>query len=127
MLNLGRILISDLIVTNLFMYSLPGMILLYLAMFFTLNMFLHKISSLCKVNYNCYKQQINTSSWEIPGKVPNTLQLNYLHLLNTQTAYKNFNFSRQYENICNLYWLASLWSVWPHETTGYIVPPGSCS
>ena len=31
MLGLGRILISDLIVTNLLMYSLPVMILLYLA------------------------------------------------------------------------------------------------
>ena len=31
MLGLGRILISDLVVTNLLMYSLPGMILLYLA------------------------------------------------------------------------------------------------
>ena len=30
-LSLGRILISDLVVTNLLMYSLPGMILLYLA------------------------------------------------------------------------------------------------
>ena len=31
MLGLGRILISDLVVANLFMYSLPVMILLYLA------------------------------------------------------------------------------------------------
>ena len=31
MLSLGRILISDLVVTILFMHSLPGMILLYLA------------------------------------------------------------------------------------------------
>ena len=31
MLGLGRILISDLVVANLLMYSLPGMILLYLA------------------------------------------------------------------------------------------------
>ena len=31
MLSLGYILISDLVVTNLLMYSLPGMILLYLA------------------------------------------------------------------------------------------------
>ena len=31
MLSLGHILISDLVVTNLFMHSLPGMILLYLA------------------------------------------------------------------------------------------------
>ena len=31
MLGLGRILISDLVVTNLLMYSLPVMILLYLA------------------------------------------------------------------------------------------------
>ena len=31
MLGLGRIPISDLVVANLLMYSLPGMILLYLA------------------------------------------------------------------------------------------------
>ena len=31
MLGLGRILISDLVVANLLMYSLPVMILLYLA------------------------------------------------------------------------------------------------
>ena len=30
-LSLGQILISELVVTNLLMYSLPGMILLYLA------------------------------------------------------------------------------------------------
>ena len=31
MVSLGHIPISDLVVTNLLMYSLPGMILLYLA------------------------------------------------------------------------------------------------
>ena len=36
MLSLSHIMISDLVVINLFMYSLPGMILLYLAMFVTL-------------------------------------------------------------------------------------------
>ena len=42
--SLGRILISDLVVTNLFMHSLLGMILLYLAMpFFTLKVFLHEM------------------------------------------------------------------------------------
>ena len=41
MLRLGRILILDLVVTNLLMYSLPGMILLYLAVpFFTPKVFL---------------------------------------------------------------------------------------
>ena len=41
MLSLGCILISDLVVTNLLMYSLPGMILLYLAApFFILKVFL---------------------------------------------------------------------------------------
>ena len=33
-LSLDRILISDLVITNLFMQSLPGMILLYLAVSF---------------------------------------------------------------------------------------------
>ena len=43
MLSLGRIVISDLVVADLFMHSLPGMILLYLAVsFFTLKVFLGK-------------------------------------------------------------------------------------
>ena len=37
MLDLGHILISDLVIANLFMHTLPGMILLYLAApFYTL-------------------------------------------------------------------------------------------
>ena len=44
MLGLGRILISDLVVANLLMYSLPDMILLYLAVpFFTPKVFLDEI------------------------------------------------------------------------------------
>ena len=44
MLSLGRILISDLVVANLFIHSLPGMILLYLAApVFTSKLFLHEI------------------------------------------------------------------------------------
>ena len=43
-IGLGRILISDLVVANLLMYSLPGMILLYLvAPFFTPKVFLDEI------------------------------------------------------------------------------------
>ena len=43
-IGLGRILISDLVVANLLMYSLPGMILLYLAApFFTQKVFLDEI------------------------------------------------------------------------------------
>ena len=43
-LSLGRILISDLVVANLLMYSLPGMILVYLAVpFFTPKVFLDEI------------------------------------------------------------------------------------
>ena len=46
-IGLGRILILDLVVVNLLMYSLPGMILLYLAVpFFTPKVFLDEISSL---------------------------------------------------------------------------------
>ena len=46
-IGLGCILISDLVVANLLMYSLPGMILLYLAVpFFTSKVFLDEISSL---------------------------------------------------------------------------------
>ena len=44
MLSLGRILISDLVVANLLMYSLPDMILLYLTTpFFTPKVFLDEI------------------------------------------------------------------------------------
>ena len=44
MLGLGRILISDLVVANLLVYSLPVMILLYLAApFFTPKVFLDEI------------------------------------------------------------------------------------
>ena len=44
-IGLGRILISDLVVANLFMYSLPGMILLYLAApFSTPKVFLDEIN-----------------------------------------------------------------------------------
>ena len=47
MLNLGCIVISDLVVADLFMHSLSGMILLYLAMpTFTLKVFLHETPSL---------------------------------------------------------------------------------
>ena len=50
-LSLGSILILDLVVANLFMHSLPGIILLYLtAPFFIPKVFLHKISLLCKVH-----------------------------------------------------------------------------
>ena len=45
MLSLGCILTSDLVVANLFMYSLPGMILLLLGHnFFTSKVFLHEIN-----------------------------------------------------------------------------------
>ena len=43
MLSLGRILISNLVVANLLMYSLPGMILLYLAAPFYAKGVLHEI------------------------------------------------------------------------------------
>ena len=44
MLTLGCLLmISDLVVANLFMHSLPGIILLYLTATFYTNVFLHEI------------------------------------------------------------------------------------
>ena len=61
MLSLGRILISNLVVANLLMYSLPVMILLYLATrartFFTLKVFLHEIIATSKIvneNHLCF-------------------------------------------------------------------------
>ena len=48
MLGLGRIMISNIVVANLLMYSLPGMILLYLAApFITPKMFLDEIFITC--------------------------------------------------------------------------------
>ena len=44
MLNVGHIVISDLIVANLFMLFLPGIILLYLATPFYTEDVLHEIS-----------------------------------------------------------------------------------
>ena len=79
-LSLGHILISHIVVADLFMYSLPSMVLLYLATpFLHHRCFCMRSHHFCKVDNNCFKQQINTSSWEIPGKVPNILQLNCLH------------------------------------------------
>ena len=51
MLGLGHILISDLVVANLLMYSLPGMILLYLAApFFTPEVFLDEIITFVRIS-----------------------------------------------------------------------------
>ena len=46
MLRLGHILISHLVVADLFIYLLPGLILLYLAAVFYTERVLHEISSL---------------------------------------------------------------------------------
>ena len=54
MLDLGHILISDLVVTNLPMYSLPVMILLYLAAsFFYIKGVLDEIYYTCAVQDDC--------------------------------------------------------------------------
>ena len=54
-IGLGRILISDLVVTNLLMHSLPGMILLYLAVpFFTPKVFLDELFIMGEGNQACY-------------------------------------------------------------------------
>ena len=54
-IGLGRILISDLVVANLLMYSLPVMILLYLAvLFFTPKVFLDEIIAYNSFRVNCY-------------------------------------------------------------------------
>ena len=76
MLSLGHILISDLVVTNVIMHSLPTLLG---HDFFTPKVFLHEYHHFCKVNNNCYKQIINASCWEILEKVANTLQLNCLN------------------------------------------------
>ena len=50
MLSLGSILISNLVVADLFMYSFPGIILLYLATSFTPKVLCMKSHHFCKVN-----------------------------------------------------------------------------
>ena len=51
-LAVGCILISNLLVADLFMHSLSGMTLFYLVMFFfTPKVLLHEISSFCKASY----------------------------------------------------------------------------
>ena len=58
MLNLGCILISDLVVTNMFMHSLPGMILLYLATpFYTKGVFARDIITFARFMH-CYRSTI---------------------------------------------------------------------
>ena len=57
MLGLGRILISDLLVANLLMYSLPVMILLYFAArFFTPKVFWMRYHHFCKDKYSIVTQ-----------------------------------------------------------------------
>ena len=57
MLGLGRILISDLVVANLLMYSLPGMILLYLAApFLHRSCFWMRYHHFCKDEYSIVTQ-----------------------------------------------------------------------
>ena len=70
MLSLDHILISDLVVTNLFMHSLPGMIILYLAApFFTLKGFLHSASvirvGVAYVNVRVSRRLKEELSWAI--------------------------------------------------------------
>ena len=52
MLSLGHILISDLVATNFFMHSLPGMILFYLTMLYHQRCFCMRHHHFCKVNNN---------------------------------------------------------------------------
>ena len=81
MLSLGHIVISDLVIANLFMHSLPGMILLYLAALFTPKMrfiifcwfvrgrIKEKISTIYAIKYQVYCME-NTVQWSA-----NTVQL----------------------------------------------------
>ena len=62
MLSLGRIPISDLVVTNLLVYSLPGMILLYLAI-----LFLHRRCFCMRYHHFCKDE--NSIVTEIKHKI----------------------------------------------------------
>ena len=63
-IGLGRILISDLVVANLLMYSLTGMILLYLAApFFTPKVFLDEIKLYYKLNLISWMHHLYLQSY----------------------------------------------------------------
>ena len=69
MLSLGCILISDLVVANLFMHSLPGMILLYLAaLFYSKGVFAWDIITFVRFMY-CYRSRIIDSHTATPAEV----------------------------------------------------------
>ena len=57
-IGLGRILISDLVVANLLMYSLPDMILLYLAAPFLHRCFWMRYHHFCKDKYSIVTQNL---------------------------------------------------------------------
>ena len=70
MLSLCCILISDLVVTNLFMHSLPGMILLYLtAPFLHRRVFLHEIIITFVRVMHCYRSRIFHSEFFTHAKL----------------------------------------------------------
>ena len=72
MLNLGHILISDLVIANLFMHSLPGMILLYFATpFYTKRCFCMRycIISFGFMHMHCYRSRIIDSHTATPAEV----------------------------------------------------------
>ena len=82
-LSLDCILISDLVFANLFMHSLSGMILLYLTHLFYTKGVLHEIRiiTFVKLTTTATNNILMVVAGTIPGKVPNTLQLNCLAIL----------------------------------------------
>ena len=95
MLSLGRILISNLVVINLFNYfqTLLGCI------FFAPKVFCVRYHHFCKVNNICYKQQINTSSCrESTQHIAVQLFTTHKHTYKN----KNCNLYRQHQSMRNL-------------------------
>ena len=71
MLSLGYILISDLAVANLFMHSLPGMILLYLAMlFYTKGVFARNIITFIRLTIIATSIKLILVAGKSQGKYP---------------------------------------------------------
>ena len=89
-LNLGSIQISDLIVANLFMHSLPGMILLYLAAPFCIpKVFLHEIMIYIQ---ECRIGDDNEHALEVDDTYTGNVVLNSNSRIVSMMSFNNFGF-----------------------------------
>ena len=89
MLSLGHILISDLVVTNLFIHLLPGMILVYLvASCFKSKVFLHEINLHVVSSCNTGIQLAIQSAWYVAIPEAQEVRANYVYGNQANHAYE---------------------------------------